>query len=124
MADRHQRRAEQDGAMLAEHAVGENAAEHRREIDEAGIEAIDVRREWLHSERPEHRFIQLPERTKPDHAVGIPGQQQIFHHVEDEQRAHPVIGEALPHLGRKQERQAARVAEEIIGAGSLARMSG
>jgi hypothetical protein len=124
MADRHQRRAEQDGAMLAEHAVGENAAEDRREIDEAVIEAVDVRRERLHAERPEHRFIQLPERTEPDHALGIPGQQQIFHHVEDEQRAHPVIGEALPHLGREQEGQPTRVAEQVVGAGSLARMSG
>ena len=45
MADRHQRRADDDGAVLAEHAVGDEPAEERREIDEAGVEAIDVRGE-------------------------------------------------------------------------------
>ena len=41
------------------------------------------------------------------------GQQQIFGEVIDQQRAHPVIGEALPHLGAEQEGQAARMAEQI-----------
>ena len=113
MADRHQRRAEQDGAMLAEHAVGEDAAEQGREIDEAGIEPVDVRGERLRAERPEHRFVQAPQSAEADHILGVLGQQQIFHHVEHEQRAHPVIGEALPHLGREQEGQPARVAEEV-----------
>ena len=58
VADRHQRRAEQDGAMLAEHTVGEDAAEQGREIDEAGIQTVDMRGERLRAERPEHRFVQ------------------------------------------------------------------
>ena len=124
MADRHQRRAEQDGAVLAEHAVGENAAEQRREIDEAGIEPVDVRGERLHVERPEDRFVELLERAEPDHVLGVAGQQQVFHHVEDEERAHPVIGEALPHLGREQEGQPARMAEQVAGAGHVARVFG
>jgi hypothetical protein len=41
------------------------------------------------------------------------GRQQVLHHVKDEQRAHSVIGKALPHLGGEQEGQAARMAEEI-----------
>ncbi len=47
MADRHQRSAEHHGAALAQHTVGQHAADQRREIDERGIEAIDVRRERL-----------------------------------------------------------------------------
>ena len=41
------------------------------------------------------------------------GQQQVFHHVEDEKRAHPVVGETLPHLGREQEGEPARVPEQV-----------
>ena len=103
--------------MLAEHAVGENAAEQRREVDEPGIETVDVRGERLHAERPEHRFVQLLERAEPDHVFGVLGLQQVLHHVEDEQRAHSVVGESLPHLGRKQEAQPARMAEQVIGTG-------
>jgi hypothetical protein len=42
------------------------------------------------------------------------GQQQVLYHVKDEQRAHSIIRKALPHLGGEQERQAARMAEEIV----------
>ena len=124
VADRHQGGAEQDGAVLAEHAVGENAAEQRREIDEAGIEAVDVRGKGLRAKRAEHRFEQLLERPEPDHGVGVLGQQQKFHHVEHEQGPHPVVGEALPHLGREQEGQPARMPEQVAGAGHVAAMLG
>ena len=53
--------AEDDGAALAEHAVGEEAAEDRREIHQAGVEAVDLRRERLHIERPEHDFECVPQ---------------------------------------------------------------
>ena len=61
MADRHQRCAEDDGAALAEHAVGQQAAEDRREIDEAGVEAVDLRGERLRVERAEHEFQRAAE---------------------------------------------------------------
>src|SRR6516164_4061896 len=41
MAERHQDRADEDGAALAKHAVGKKPAEDRREIDEPSIEAPD-----------------------------------------------------------------------------------
>ena len=47
------------------------------------------------------------------HVAGMVRQQQIFRHVEDEQRAHAVIREALPHLGGEQEGEAARMAEQL-----------
>jgi hypothetical protein len=52
--------------------------------------------------------------------VVMAGQQQILHHVKDEQRAHSVIGKALPHLGGEQEGQAARMAEKIALGGTEA----
>ena len=58
MADRHQRGAEHDGAMLSQHAVGEQPAEYGSEINEPGIETVDVGGEWLGAERTEHRFEQ------------------------------------------------------------------
>ena len=49
------------------------------------------------------------------------GREQILRHVENEQRAHPVVGEALPHLGGEQEGEAPRVTEQVrlSGARSL-----
>ena len=111
MAERHQHGADDDGAALAEHAVGEKPAEDRGEIDEPGIEAPDLRGERLHVERAEYAFQRAFERTEPDHIAGMILEQKIFGHVEHEQRAHAVIREALPHLGREQERQPARMAE-------------
>src|SRR5207245_8798430 len=35
-------------------------------------------------------------------------------HEQNEQRAHPVVAEALPHFGEEESRQAARVAEEAL----------
>ena len=63
MADRHQRGAEDDGAALAEHAVGQQAAEDRREINEPGVEAVDLRGERLRRQRAEHEFQRAPERA-------------------------------------------------------------
>ncbi len=113
MADRHQARADDDGAALAEHAVGQQAAEDRREIDQPGIEAPDLRRQRLHVERTEHGFQRALQRVEPAHIAGVLRQQQVLGHVQHEQRAHPVIREALPHLGGEQERQPARMAEQV-----------
>ena len=122
MADRHQRGAEQDGAVLAEHAIGEQAAEHGREIDEPGVEPVDMRGERLDAERAEHRFEQVLERAEPDHVLGVAGPQQVLHHVEDEERTHPVVGKALPHLGCEQEGQPARMAEQVPATGHVSRV--
>ncbi len=85
---------------------------HRREIDEAGVEAVDLRGERLDAERAEHAFeARISERREPMIVVGVLGQQQVLHHVQHEQRAHAVVGEPLPHLGGEQEGQPARMAE-------------
>src|SRR5262245_27361993 len=99
--------------MLAEPPVGNEPAEERRKIDEAGIKTVDLRGERLHAERAEDRLQCAPERGEPHHGLGVARQQQVLDHVEDEERAHPVVREALPHLGREQEREAAWMAEEV-----------
>ncbi len=124
MPECHQDGADEHGAMLAENAIRQNSAEHRCEIDEPGVQPVDVRGERLNPERTQHRLVDTPERGKPDHVLGTIGLQQVFHHVENEQRTHPVIGEALPHLGREQKRQPARMAEEILGGGRVAGLLG
>ena len=113
MADGHEDRADDDGAALPEHPVGKKPAENRREIDERGVEAVDLRRKGLHVERTEDRFEHVLEAGKTEHIAGVLGDQQIFRHVEDEERAHPVIREALPHLGGEQEGEAFGMAEKV-----------
>jgi hypothetical protein len=124
MADRHQRRPDDDGAALTEHAVGEKASEDRREIDEGRVEAVNLRRQWLHIERAEDRFQSALDAGKPDHAAGMTRHEHIFRHVEDEQRAHPVIGEALPHLGGEQEGEAFRMTEKFAAGSYAVRFGG
>jgi hypothetical protein len=74
------------------------------------MEAINLRCEGLHAERTEHAFEHAAYGADPDDVV-MAGQQQVLHHVKDEQGAHSVIRKALPHLGGEQERQAARMAK-------------
>ena len=69
MADRHQDRADDDGAALAEHAVGQKPAENRREIDQPGIKAPDLRRQRLHVERAEHTFERALHRQEAAHVA-------------------------------------------------------
>jgi hypothetical protein len=121
MAERHQGRADDHCAALAEHAIGDKPAEDRGEIDEPGIETPDLRGQRLHVERAEYRFQCALEREKADHAAGMVRKQQILGHVEHEQRAHAVIGKALPHFGGEQEGQPARMAEQFNMCGNWLR---
>src|SRR5258707_12949075 len=66
MAERNQQGADDDGAAVSEHAVGDDPAEHRRKIDETGVEAVDIGRERLSVERTEQGFKAPFERLKSD----------------------------------------------------------
>ena len=111
MPDRHEDGAEDDGAAAAQHAVGEEAAEDRRQVNERRVEAVDLRGERLHAERAEYGLEQAFQAAEAERGIGVPADEQVFRHVEHEQRAHPVIREALPHLGREQEGEALGMAE-------------
>ena len=54
--------------------------------------------------------------SKPSPPVG-----ERRRHEEDEQRAHAVVAEALPHLGEEQRREAAGMAEERAVVNAAAR---
>ncbi len=53
-----------------------------------------------------------PFETTADDALG---RQKMIDHVENEERAHPVIGEALPHLRGEEKAEAFRMAEDVAG---------
>ena len=113
MADRHQEDAEDDDALLPEPAVRKPPAQERREKDEAGVKAVDQGGERLYVERAGEGLERGFDGAIAPDILHMPGKQQIFRHVEDEQRAHSIVGEALPHLGSEQDREAERVAEEF-----------
>ena len=113
MADRHEHAADDDGAALAEQAVGNQPAQDRREIGEPGVEPEQMRGERLRLEPAEQEFERGLDRGKSDHAFDPAGLEQVLDHVEDDQRGIAEIGEAFPGLGREQHREPARVAEEI-----------
>ncbi len=73
MAGDHQRGAERHGDPAPEPTVGDEAAEDRREIHEAGVEPVDVRRERLRAERAGQRFERAFERVEADDGRGALG---------------------------------------------------
>ena len=92
--------------------IGKPASKQRGQVNKAGIEAINLRCEGLHAERTEQALEHAADSAEPDGAA-MAGQQKVFHHVKYEQRAHAIIGESLPHLGREQEAQTPRMAEKF-----------
>jgi len=124
MADRHQGGAEDDGASLAKHAVGKQPTEERRQINEAGIETVDLRSERLQIEWAEHGFQCATEDSKPENVTGVLWFEQILDHVEHQQCAHPVKGETLPHLSREKVTERARMAEEFASGRRSCRHAG
>src|SRR4029077_13786793 len=94
MSERDEQAAHDHRAMRTKHAVGDEAACDREQIDAAGVPAEEVVAGLL---RPA--------------AAGIAGAGGM-HQVQREQRAHPVVAGALPHLHDEDEEQARRVAEE------------
>src|ERR1700722_20903350 len=85
----HDAAADDYGATLAKPPIRDQAAENRREIGQRLISAINEGGFFL-------------------------ADQQLLGHVVDQQGAHAVVGENLPHLGQKQYREAARLTEPSL----------
>jgi hypothetical protein len=100
--------AEQNGAALAEHPVGEEAAEDRGQVDRGEIGADDRRGERLAVEAA----VEGSEAVEEGDAADIFRLQQVVDQIEDEQGLHAVIGEALPRLGEGEVAEAPGMAEE------------
>jgi len=88
MTHRHQDAADDDRAAPPEEPVGEHPAEVRRHVDQRGVGAVD------------------PVRLPVVHA------EEALDEIQRQQRAHPVVREALPHLGEEELKQPRRVAED------------
>src|SRR5580692_12778075 len=85
----HDAAADDYGATLAKPPIRDQAAENRREIGQSLISAINEGGFFL-------------------------ADQQLLGHVVDQQGAHAVVGENLPHLGQKKYREAARLTEPSL----------
>ena len=99
MTGTHRQGADHDTIALSDPAVGDDAAEQRREIDETGVETENLRRERLRRERADERFQSGPEARKSGDVLDMARQQQLVDHVQDDQRRHSVIGKAFPGFG-------------------------
>ena len=92
LAGRNQDAAVEHGAALAGDAVGHPSTREAQQVDHGGVEAVD--RAGLGD-------------AEAEAAAGRGGG-----HEQDEEGAHAVIAEALPHFGEEQGRQPAGVAEK------------
>jgi hypothetical protein len=91
VTDPHQGAADNDRLAIADLAVGENAAEERRQVHQR-------------DERPVHLCGGLvAESETADH--GVP-------HVQHQDSEHEVVPEPLPHFGEEQRLEAGRVVSE------------
>ena len=84
--------AVEHGPPLPDQPIRNPAARQRGHVRHRGVEAIDG---------PALRRIE-----------GEPPGRQRRRHVEQQQGAHPVVAEPLPHLGEKEDGEPARVAEK------------
>src|SRR4051794_39281776 len=91
MAERDQDPAAEYGAVVADDAVGEPPTRDRRRIHRHRVETVDRGR---------------APRGESESATG-----DRCNHEEQEERAHAVVAEALPHFGEEECGETARVAE-------------
>ena len=89
MTGDQQHGAEGDGLARTDEAVGQNAAQQGDQIDQRGVGAVD---------RPGAPIIK----------------QEVLGQIKDQQTAHAVIGETLPHFGEEADNQPARVVSENL----------
>src|SRR4029453_16204847 len=99
MTGTHRESANHDSIALSDPAIGNHAAEKRREVNETGVESKNLRGERLGRERPDNRFQSGTESGKSTDALDMSRQQQLIHHEEGEQRRHSIIGKSFPRFG-------------------------
>jgi len=92
VAEHQQDAAEHHRLAHAQPAVGEQAAEHRHAVHQPAVGAQQVQ-------------------------PGLVAEQVVLGQVQQQQRLHPVKGEALPHFGEEADVDALGVAEEVAGRG-------
>ena len=123
MAAAHQQRARDHRVAPSDEAVRDPAADQRREIDEAGVEAVGLRRERQRAHRPEHAFERAAITGEARDVADMPGHEQRLAHIEHQQRRHAVIGKPLPRFREGKKAQRRWLAEECPPVRAL-RLSG
>ena len=86
--------ADQDGTARSDQPVRNPAAAQTHQVHHRRIESVDRAGFGI---------------REPETAFGHAGSE-----IKDQDRAHAVVAEALPHLGEEQGGQAARVAEKAL----------
>ena len=109
---RHQARADHHGLRAAQHAVGQQAAEQRREVDQARVQAGDEGAELQGRARAEHGFDRDAHRADAHHVADVLGQEQVLGEVQPQQDLHAVVGETLPQFAEREPAEAGGVPEE------------
>ncbi len=117
VAGAHQHRAQDHRQLAADQPVGDQAAQHRGEIDQAGVEPHDLRGERQGAHLAEHPLQPGAERAEAGDVAEVRRQEQRLGHVEHQERRHPVEGEPLPGLGEGQIGQDSGLAEEASARG-------
>ncbi|MNV55882.1 hypothetical protein D3C71_1481330 [compost metagenome] len=92
MAQHQQDAAEHHRLAHAQPAVGQQPAEHRDAVHQPAVGAEQVQ-------------------------TGLVAEQVVLGQVQQQQRLHPVEGEALPHFGEEADVDALGVTQEIVRAG-------
>src|SRR5665213_3369101 len=123
MAPAHQHRAQHHGVAPSDQLVRDQSAEHRRQIDEAGVEPEHLRGERQRAHLAEHAFEPGAERGEAGDMFDMAGQEKLLAHIEHEQARHAVIGKTLPRLGEGEKAERARLAEERAARGGTCDVS-
>ena len=113
VTDCHQRQAEDHAESFPEVSIGEVTAEQRRQVDEARVEAVDGRGGALHLPRRGGGAADYRDHQARAEAVVELIGEQLGAEVEDEDGAHAVEGEALPHLDGEEDGEADGVPEAL-----------
>jgi len=112
MARGHQQGAEGHGDAAPGDPIADGAADDRREIDEADIEAEGLGAERLDGERTGDRLDRGAIDRKAGDTLDVARQKQRLDHVEHEQGLHAVERDAVPELGAGEDPQAAGMIEK------------
>ncbi len=111
MAEYHDDGAQRDGIAPAQPPVGDQPAQHRRQVGKA-VEPDDDRRQAGDLHRAIDVLKGVMERLEADDLFDMTRQQQPVRQVQRQQGGHAVIGKPFERLGENQENQAERVAEK------------
>ena len=124
VAERHEGAAEDDRLALSPVAVGEVAAEDGGRVDEARVPAVEHRgvgadrRRWVAvdevaDEVPADDRVRIARSSRLAALHDLArDDEEVVHHVELQEPAHAIVGEALPHLSQEEHAEADGVAKE------------